>query len=267
MMHKRQREERRGRGRWGGWPIGGARGRPVPWAGLCLGLAAWLVLQGVVRAQEAGEAAAPYTATRPLAQAYPAGPPILPGSRQPGDPTPIPPGLPPVVYPFPSLQILIGSDFLDARSDDPELEAHAGTPFSTGAVFGLDFTGETWRLGYMRRVYRHSLGPGTKFRGRESDFVAIDTDALWAHGGVRPWRPVYAGVGLGLQRRRMEFIAADGGAAGNPVLLETVAAGEALLEYAFALPFAVQARYARDLGSPRIEMNGWTILIAYTIPL
>lgn len=193
--------------------------------------------------------------------------PILPGARPPGEPTPIPSSLPAVVYPFPSLQILIGSDFLDVSSNDPEIDEHAGTPFSTGAVFGIDFVGETWRLGYLRRVYRHSLGAGTEFRGQEAEFLAIEADALWAHGGWRPWRAVYAGLGLSLQQRKIEFAEADGGGEDNPVLLESVVAGEFLLEYAFALPFAVQARYARDLSAPRIELNGWTVVIAYTIPL
>lgn len=198
--------------------------------------------------------------------------PILPGMRQPGDPVPIPAALPPVVYPFPSLQILIGSDFLDVSADDPEIDEHGGTPFSTGAVFGLDFVGEYWRAGYLRRVYRHSLKDGTAFRGRETEVVAINADALWVHGGLRPWRTFFAGLGLSAQRRRLEFTqpaddAATGGQKDNPVVEESVVAGEVLLEYAFALPFAVQARYARDLSAPRVELNGWTVVIAYTIPL
>jgi hypothetical protein len=231
-------------GVWGGWR---AEGRAL--AAVCLAVAC-LFAAGAGWAQEDSPKA-----------------PILPGTRPGGDPVPIPKHLPPVVYPFPSLQILIGSDFVDLSADNPEADEQGGTPFSTGAVFGLDYVREHWRVGYLRRVYRHSLEPGNTFRGQDAEFVAIESDALWAHAGFRPAQGLFTGLGLGYQRRRAEFTPANGGGEDNPILFENVITGEALLEYAFALPFAIQARYARDLNAPRVELNGWTVVIAYTIPL
>lgn len=202
-----------------------------------------------------------------MAQEPEPGAPILPGTRAPGQPVPLPAGLPPVVYPFPSLQLLIGSDFLAVQSDDPEFEANPGSPFSTGAVFGLSWVGENWRVGYLRRIYRHALPSGTAIEGTFVDFIGIDSDALSAHGGFRPWKPVFLGAGLSAQRRRLEFLPSDADAASSRGETEAVLSGEGLIELAFALPFAFQARYARDLNAPRVELNGWTLLIAYTIPL
>jgi hypothetical protein len=99
------------------------------------------------------------------------------------------------------------------------------------------------------------------------DFLALESDALWAHAGLRPAKPLYLGLGLGAERRRYRFTLRGQGPNDTKDLEETALAGGALLEYDFRLPYALQVRYAQDLTGPRIELSGWTVLIAYTIPL
>jgi hypothetical protein len=127
--------------------------------------------------------------------------------------------------------------------------------------------GELWRVGYLRRAYLHDLPEGTLFRGDEVDFLGIEANELWVYAGLRPARPLFLGLGLGLHQRRLRFTLKTPGALTARVLEETVLSQALLLEYALLPPFFIQARYAQDFPGGRVELSGWTVLVAYTIPL
>lgn len=181
------------------------------------------------------------------------------------------------VFPYPGLQIILGDHFLSVRSDKLNKRLGAGGGFSDGASVGLDWVGEIFRVGYLRQTYRNELPKGTTFRLPKGttnrvpvNLLAIDADQIWAYAGLRAWRRLYLGGGLGVQKRRIRLTP------GIPLteeetkfleIEESLYSVGFMLEYAFALPFFLQIRHTVDLPGQSFEMSGQTLILAYIIPL
>ena len=185
----------------------------------------------------------------------------------PGEARPVRSGLPEVIPPFPALQIFAGSPQLFVRTTetDPAASFHPGHAFAHGAFWGFDWVGRYLRGGYYRLLYRHDLPEDTEVAGRRTRFLNFESDSLWGHAGLRPWEPVYAGLGLGLQQRRVSYDVV--GRRKDRVLIETVPGAGLLLEYAIGQPFVLQMRYVHDLPGASLDLTGVLVLFAYTIPM
>jgi hypothetical protein len=191
----------------------------------------------------------------------------LPPPEKPGTARPIPAALPESVRAFPALQLLAGTPQFSVRvsETEPDITLDPGKGFAHGAFFGVDWVGEYLRAGYFRLVYLHDLPEGTRIRGRSTGFLRIESNEFWTHGGIRPFDSLYAGVGLGVQERRIHYGLSD--RVSERVVLETVYSTGLLLEYAVGQPFVLQIRYVHDLPGAHLETDGLLILFAYTVPL
>lgn len=182
--------------------------------------------------------------------------------------SPAPTELPEVIFPFPGIQLLLGFHQFSVHSDELDQTLGPGGIFSTGATFGLDWVGEYFRFGYLRQVYRKDLPFTTKskYRGTEVSFLGYEADQLWGHAGIRPVRDLFLGVGLGLQRRRIEISVRNSATGEEFEIEETVVSADAIVEYTLALPFLIQLRYVRDFPGPFLEVEGTTVFLAYIVP-
>lgn len=170
------------------------------------------------------------------------------------------------VFTYPGLHILLGDHFLAVRGEGLNRSSKPGGGFSDGASVGLDWVGEYFRVGYLRQAYRDQLSRGTRYRGVPVSLLAIDADQVWGYAGLRPWRSLYLGAGLGAQRRRIRFTPRD--PADSPVVKdESLLSLGFILEYALLPPFLVQLRYTSDLPGGAVEVTGTTLVLAYVVPL
>jgi len=191
----------------------------------------------------------------------------LPQPESPGTARPVPAGLPEFLPDFPALQLIAGTPqfSLQTRDTDPSVTLDPGKGFAHGAVWGLDWVGEYLRAGYLRLLYRHDLPAGTRREGHATNFLSIESNALWTHAGFRPFDSLYTGLGLGIQQRRIRYALTDG--TNERVVSDTVYSTGGLLEYALGQSFVLQFRYVRDQPGPRVETDGLLILFAYNVPL
>jgi hypothetical protein len=191
----------------------------------------------------------------------------LPPLEEAGTARPLPAKLPEAMRAFPALQLLAGSPQFSVHSGetDPETTLDSGHGFANGGLWGVDWTGEYLRAGYFRLLYRHDLPEGTQVKGNPADYLSFESNAFWAHGGFRPFPSLYAGLGLGVQQRRIRYELTN--RESERVVDETVYSTGLLLEYALAPPFVVQLRYVHDLPGSHLDTDGPLILLAYTIPL
>ncbi len=192
--------------------------------------------------------------------------PILAEPRAGRTVSPAPAGLPEVIFPFPGIQLLLGFHQFSVHSDELDQTLGPGGIFSTGATFGLDWVGEYVRFGYLRQVYRKDLPFSTRHRGRDASFLGYEADQLWGHAGIRPVRDLFLGLGLGVQRRRIEISVRDSGTGAEFEIEETVVSADAIAEYTLALPFLIQLRYVRDFPGAFVEVEGTTVFLAYIVP-
>ena len=137
------------------------------------------------------------------------------------------------------------------------------SPFSDGGSLHVDWLLGAFRVGYLRQVYRPELTQPTTFEGQILSRVAFESDQLWGFHGVRPWRPLYLGYGLGIQRREITLTLAD---TSQRSFSETLAMAGLVLDFDFAPPLSLQIRAVREEGGGFFQLTGQTIFLSYVAP-
>ena len=139
----------------------------------------------------------------------------------------------------------------------------SGTAFAEGALMNADFLLGRLRLGYGLLVYRNDLPAGSRSAGKEVDFLGFEAQQLWVHYGMRPWRRLFAGLGLGWQSRLVRLLNE-----GQIVKEQTESSPlvAALLDYRVRGPFSFQLRVTRELGQGLIRADGASLHLMYYVP-
>ena len=156
-----------------------------------------------------------------------------------------------------------GFHYFTLESDALGIEFGEGNPFSDGASVALDWVLGSFRLGYLRQVYRREVTTAVSFRGQLVERLGIEADQLWFFHGLRPWRPLYLGYGVGVQQRVISLTHLDGTRAEHS---ETLAMAGLMLDIAFAPPVSLQIRSIREQGGKFVRITGETVFLSYFVP-
>jgi len=161
------------------------------------------------------------------------------------------------------IQFGAGFHNVTVKSDPLDTQFGEVSPFSDGGSLHVDWLLGAFRVGYLRQVYRPEIESGLTFEGQPLERVAFESDQLWGFHGVRPWRPLYLGYGLGVQRREITLTHDDGS---QRALSETLAMAGLVLDYAFAPPLSLQIRAVREEGGGFFQLTGQTVFLSYIAP-
>ena len=228
-------------------------------------LAALLALTGPAPAWGQAPAQAPAAAPgAPLAPADQALPP--PGEGLPADlgperpvttPAPLQPGRP---DPRSGLAFGLGLPYADVRSERLNVRLKGGKLSQTGVLVHVEGVSDPFRFGYVRQLYRADLPAGTTLEGIALDGLSFDSDQLWVFHGFRPHHSLYAGYGLGWQRRLIRLL--DRGVVLD-ARTESGGLGGVLVDWALGLPFSLQLRAFGDLKPGFIQARAASLQLSF----
>lgn len=170
------------------------------------------------------------------------------------------------------IQFGAGFHNVTVKSDPLDTQFGEANPFSDGGSLHVDWLLGAFRVGYLRQVYRPEIKSGLMFEGQPLERVAFESDQLWGFHGVRPWRPLYLGYGLGVQRREITLtlreitLTPDDAVDSKRSFSETLAMAGLVLDYAFAPPLSLQIRAVWEEGGGFFQLTGQTVFLSYVAP-
>ncbi len=165
-------------------------------------------------------------------------------------------------------QFGVGIHRFSVEAEAPALLLEPEAPFSDGASLAMEWVIGGFRLGYTRQIFRREVPESTALAGCTFadcgvTLLGFDADQFWVFHGFRPWLPLYFGYGLGWQRREIFFRHPAGG---KTNLKENLAMAGLMIDYAFALPFAIQLRGLREESGKILAADGATVFLSYFVP-
>jgi hypothetical protein len=158
------------------------------------------------------------------------------------------------------VQFGLGFPYLEVESRYLDEPIQGGAPASRGVYITVQAALESFRLGYVRHLFRAPLPEGATFAGAAASELAFDSDQLWAFHGVRPLSSLYLGYGLGWQYRQVR-VRRDG-----LTLLRRSEQGwlsGLMADWAVGLPFSLQLRLFQHLEGDLIRERGATLQLSY----
>ena len=164
-------------------------------------------------------------------------------------------------------QFGLGIHRFSVEAEAPALLLEPEAPFSDGTSLALEWVIGGFRLGYTRQIFRREVPEGTaladcKFEICDVNLLGFDADQFWVFHGFRPWLPLYFGYGVGWQRREIFFRHPSE----KTKLKENLAMAGLMIDYAFALPFALQFRGLQEESGKILDAGGTTVFISYFVP-
>ena len=140
------------------------------------------------------------------------------------------------------------------------MRVKGGKLSQTGVLVHVEGVSDPFRFGYARQLYRADLPAGTTFEGTALDGLSFDSDQLWVFHGLRPHHSLYAGYGLGWQRRLIRLL--QGGIVQDS-RKESGGLGGVLVDWALGLPFSLQVRAFGDLKPGFIQARTASLQLSF----